>query len=51
MRMDLSNFILKIKGLGITDIVTFQMLERPDEKHLIKAIDILFAYELIDDHF
>lgn len=27
------------------------MLEKPDEKHLIKAIDILVAYELIDDNF
>jgi HrpA-like RNA helicase len=26
MRIDLTNFILKLKGLGITDILTFEML-------------------------
>lgn len=51
MRVDLTNFLLKLKGLGITDILTFQLLERPEEAHLTKAIDILFAYGLIDDHF
>jgi len=44
MRVDLTNFILKLKGLGIADILTFEMLEKPDEKHIAKAIDILFAY-------
>lgn len=48
MRIDLSNFILKLKGLGIEDIIAFDMLEKPEEKQLAKAIDILFAYELID---
>jgi HrpA-like RNA helicase len=47
MRVDLSNVILKLKGLGIEDILTFDMLERPDERHIAKAIDILYAFELI----
>lgn len=44
MRVDLSNVILKLKGLGIEDIVAFDMLEKPDERHLAKAIDILCAF-------
>lgn len=51
MRVDLSNVILKLKGLGIADILTFQLLERPDEEHIAKAIDILYAYQLIDEYF
>jgi HrpA-like RNA helicase len=30
LRVDLSNVILKLKGLGIADILTFELLERPD---------------------
>lgn len=51
MRVDLSNVVLKLKGLGIQDILTFELLERPDERHLAKAIDMLYAFELIDQHF
>lgn len=51
MRVDLSNVILKLKGLGIADILTFQLLERPDQRHIVKAIDMLYAYQLIDQHF
>ncbi len=29
LRIDLSNFILKVKGLGIEDIVSFEMVEQP----------------------
>ena len=28
-RIDLSNFILKVSGLGIKDILTFEMTDRP----------------------
>ncbi len=48
LRIDLTNVVLKLKGLGIADILTFELLERPDERHLAKAIDLLYAYELID---
>jgi len=48
LRVDMTNVVLKLKGLGIADILTFELLERPDERHLAKAIDLLYAYELID---
>jgi len=30
MRVDLSNIILKLKGLGIEDVLAFDMLEKPE---------------------
>ena len=51
MRVDLSNVILKLKGLGIEDVLAFEMLQKPDESHLAKAIDILCAFELVDERF
>lgn len=51
MRVDLSGFLLKLKGLGIQDILSFEMLERPEEAQVSKAIDILYAYGLVDEQF
>ena len=35
---------LGVAGLGIQDILSFEMLERPEEAQVSKAIDILYAY-------
>jgi HrpA-like RNA helicase len=38
LRIDLANYILKLKGLGIQDITRFEVLDPPTEFSLIKAI-------------
>lgn len=48
LRIDLANYILKLKGLGIQDITSFEILDQPSEFSLVKAIEQLFAYRLID---
>jgi HrpA-like RNA helicase len=44
MRVDLSTFLLKLLGLGIRDVLNFEMLDKPPEHHFSKAIDNLLAY-------
>lgn len=44
LRVDLSSFILKLLGLGIKDIMAFDMLDKPPEHHFSRAIDTLLAY-------
>ena len=51
MRVELSNVILKLMGLGITDLLGFEMIDRPPEHHLVMGIDTLYAYGLIDQEF
>ena len=51
LRIDLSNFLLKLMGLGIKDLLSFEMTDQPLEKNYIAAIDNLYAYELIDEDF
>lgn len=51
LRVDLSSFVLKLLGLGIKDILAFDMLDKPPEHHFSRAIDTLLAYQLIDDSF
>lgn len=38
LRTDLANFILKLKGLGVGDLLTFEFIETPPETSIIKAI-------------
>ena len=48
LRVDLSSFILKLLGLGIKDILGFDLLDKPPEEHFSRALDNLSADELID---
>ena len=47
LRIDLSNMILKLKGLGIGDIISFDMLDAPQEYSLVKALENLYAFGLM----
>lgn len=38
LRIDLSNYILKLKGLGIEDITNFEVMDPPSQYSLVKAI-------------
>lgn len=51
LRMDLSSFLLKLLGLGIQDVLAFEMLDKPPEEHFSRSIDTLLAYELVDENF
>lgn len=48
LRVDLSNVVLKIKGLGIGNITSFEMLDSPKEYSVVKAFETLYAYGLMD---
>lgn len=51
LRVDLVNVLLKLKGLGIRDIMGFDFIERPRDANLARAIDMLYAYGLVDAEF
>lgn len=38
LRIDLANYILKLKGLGVEDIIRFEVMDAPSEFSLTKAI-------------
>jgi HrpA-like RNA helicase len=51
LRVDLSSLLLKLVGLGVRDVLTFEMLDRPPESHLAQATDTLLAFGLVDEEF
>lgn len=40
--------ILKLKGLGVGDIMAFEMLDTPKEYSIVKALECLHVYGLMD---
>ena len=51
MRIDLTAFVLKLMGLGIKDLLSFEMIDKPSEEHFARAIDVLYAHGLINEDF
>lgn len=48
-RTDLSSVIIQLKALGINNIVKFDFISEPPEAHVVRALDLLYALEAIDD--
>ena len=48
-RSSLSDVVLKLKAIGIANIVKFNFLTPPPSKHLCKTLEVLHALNAIDD--
>jgi ATP-dependent RNA helicase DHX8/PRP22 len=48
-RSNLANTALYLKGLGIHDVPTLELLDRPEEDALLDALEQLFVLDAIDE--
>ena len=48
-RTDLSNAVLMLKALGITNLVRFEFPSPPPAKNLIAALEVLYALGALDE--
>lgn len=48
-RSNLADVVLKLKAIGISNIVKFNFLTPPPSKHLCKTLEVLHALNAIDD--
>ena len=48
-RSCLASVILQLKALGINNIAKFDFISEPPEQHVVRALDLLYALDAIDD--
>lgn len=49
LRQNLSHTILMLKAMGISDILKFQFMDRPNEDSILKALEELYILEALDE--
>ncbi|XP_046842076.1 probable ATP-dependent RNA helicase DHX35 isoform X1 [Xenia sp. Carnegie-2017] len=48
-RTNLAPVILQLKSMGIDNVLRFDFLARPPAEHMIRALELLYALEALDD--
>ncbi len=48
-RSNLEGTVLQLKSLGVDDVAHFDFLSPPSAEAIIRALELLFAIECIDD--
>ena len=49
VRSDLAGAVLRLKALGVDNVVAFEFLDAPPAANLLKAIELLYALRALDD--
>ncbi|CAB3982885.1 probable ATP-dependent RNA helicase DHX35 [Paramuricea clavata] len=48
-RTNLAPVILQLKSMGIDNVLRFDFLARPPAEHMVRALELLYALEALDD--